>query len=600
MTIMLVTPPQYDPTMPALAIPCLTAVLRDKGYHVVPKDANIEFFDSVLSKKGLENAYEKIKKMQVTFDFLDYRPNNMEQLISKKNFLIESVESAKKVLRSPTDFYNYEVYKNSFEILEDCLHFASLPYYETEVSFAELRMPYSSTSTIQILKSVRDELCNPYIDFYKNTTLKEINSLNPKIVGISINLQSQIIPGLTLAYMIKQTQKDIHIVVGGNYFSLLKENLKTNLKLFSFFDSIILNEGETAITKLVECLEKGLSLQNVPNLIYKEGTKIIANELTHIEDINKLPTPCFEGLPLDLYLSPSVILPIYMTRGCYWSKCAFCSLCLSNGAKYRIRNPEKLKRDMKILKAYGCSTFMFIDEAVPPKDMENLCDEIQSSNMDFNWAVHARFEKQFDARLCKKLLNAGCKFLKFGLESANKRILSLMDKGININNVKDVLSNSNSAGLINIISVFFGFPTETLDEAKETIKFVLDNINNINFIGSNNFMLFRNTKVYLNPEKYEIKEIFHTSRDLAVCYKHKTDSGMIEKEVINVYYSFLNVIKELTPWFMNIFHICLYSTHYQSNDLLWVTASREERLMGQDTFTEKKIANAKRMLLDLC
>lgn len=597
---MLISPPLYDPSMPGLALPCLTAALRNRGHEVISRDANVEFFDTILSRKGLQNTLKKIEERQISFEFLGYKPKEMDRLIDKKDFLIEEVENAKELLRHPADFYDYEKYKQSSELIKDCLHFASLPYFRCEISFTNFISAYSDTSTKQILKAVKDDICNPFIDFYKQNILPDIFREAPKAVGISINLQPQVIPGLTLAYLIKQTLKDIHIVIGGSYFSALKDKLETNPMLFSFFDSVIINEGETAITELMNCLEKGTTLSNVPNLIYKNGSLITTNDTIHIEDINTLPAPCFDDLPLHLYFSPQLILPMYMTRGCYWGKCAFCSLCRSNGAKFRIRTAQKVTEDMqKLYQQYGCSTFFYVDEAIPPKDMEYLADEIQKSSLNIDWGTHARFEVQFDENLCKKLANAGCRFLKFGLESASEKILNLMDKGINMNQVKDVLHACNKAGIITLISIFFGFPTETLDDAKETIKFALDNTQIINFIAGGNFVLFKNAKVFLDPEKYEIKDILNNNEDLSLSYQYNVKTGITNEEAVNINSSFTEALKEIMPRTINIFHIFLYSIYYNSSNILWITASKEERLMGEDLFKKKRISAAYEKIAEL-
>lgn len=565
---MIITPPHYDPTMPGLSIPCLASSLQNAGYDVIIRDLNVEFFDKLLTKKELTNKYAKFQERRLSFKFLNYQPINEDELITKKDFLINSIESAKNNLRNPSHFYDYKSYRQSFEIIDQCLELASLPYYKTQLLFNDFKTLYLTTSTDQILKAVQDNFCNPYIEFYKTQILKEIRSQNLDVIGISINLNSQVIPGLTLAFMLKQMAPNIHIVVGGSYFTLLEENLKNNLKIFSLFDSVVLNEGETAIIRLVECLEKGLSLQNVPNLIYKDNAQILISQGRHIEDINKLTTPSFEGLPLSLYFSPQLILPMYMTRGCYWGKCAFCCFCNSDKSTLRVRNSKYVKEDMDVLSLkYQCATFMYLDEAIPPKDMVKLGDELLNTTTKYNWAVHARFEKQFDENLCLKLANAGCRYLKFGLESGNDRMLALMNKGINLDQVKQILDNANKAGIVTIISIFFGFPTETLAEAQDTVDFVLDNIDKINFTGSDKFILFKNTKVYNNPEKYKINKIFNNIDDLETSYKYSTETGMTIQEIDKIYHDFVAKIEKLTPLFINIFHILLYSAHFNSNKL---------------------------------
>ena len=51
-----------------------------------------------------------------------------------------------------------------------------------------------------------------------NEILDNIKSKNPDYIGISINSSSQVIPGLTLANMLK-TNSNAHINIGGNFLA---------------------------------------------------------------------------------------------------------------------------------------------------------------------------------------------------------------------------------------------------------------------------------------------------------------------------------------------------------------------------------------------
>ena len=47
MNISLVFPPQFDPSVPHLALPCLTAVLRRAGHRVTQRDVNLELYEDM-------------------------------------------------------------------------------------------------------------------------------------------------------------------------------------------------------------------------------------------------------------------------------------------------------------------------------------------------------------------------------------------------------------------------------------------------------------------------------------------------------------------------------------------------------------------------
>ena len=100
------------------------------------------------------------------------------------------------------------------------------------------------------------------------------------------------------------------------------------------------------LLELAKCLAKGKNLEAVPNLIYDDGTKVCVNETCPPENIDSLPTPCFDDFPLDLYFSPELILPIMASRGCYWRKCAFCDHSHVYGNRYAPRNNERVVDDL--------------------------------------------------------------------------------------------------------------------------------------------------------------------------------------------------------------------------------------------------------------
>ena len=51
--VMLLFPPEWVPTAPYLALPSLTAVLRQAGHHVIQRDVNIEMYDHFFSDSFL-------------------------------------------------------------------------------------------------------------------------------------------------------------------------------------------------------------------------------------------------------------------------------------------------------------------------------------------------------------------------------------------------------------------------------------------------------------------------------------------------------------------------------------------------------------------
>ncbi|MDP2766925.1 MAG: radical SAM protein, partial [Candidatus Methanoperedens sp.] len=546
----LLFPPQWIPTQPYLSLPSLTAFLKANDCNVEQKDINISFYDNLLSKPGLRSFYERAN---LKFQELDSRrelsPKLQKQYaalgssILFGDYIVNEVDSAKKILKSREYFYDIEELFRAFKILELGLKLASSAYYPTNLTFHSYDMRCSCRSSKEVLSSINDREENLFIDYFKKNTVPDILRDKPELIGISIINTSQIIPGLTLANLIKNSSPDTHINIGGSVFTRLINEISHNNELFSVFDSVIVHEGETALLNLIRHLNNEFDISNISNLIYKNGTDIKVNKLNfHGEDINSLPTPSFDGLPLDMYFSPELILPVLSSRGCYWRRCTFCDHGYGYSGKYRPRDVELLYNDLEKLKnKYETRFFTFQDEGISSNLIGALSDRIIENKLHISWLADSRFEPAFSPEFSDKLSNAGCKMLYFGLESANERILRCMDKGIKKDNVLKICKYCTDAGIWAHLFLIFGFPTETRAEARETMDFILQNKKTIRSVAFGSFQLTKHSRVYENPTSFDVNRIIQNdSIDLSLWYEHEVSRGMLKNETDEVIQEFYN------------------------------------------------------------
>lgn len=293
--------------------------------------------------------------------------------------------------------------------------------------------------------------------------------------------------------------------------------------------------------KLAEKIEKNCDFETVPNLIYKtQNGRIGESKIIYVEDINSLPTPLFDGYDLDMYFSTHRILALLTSRGCYWNKCTFCTLCSTYGSIYRKRKINLVIDDLKtLIQKYKCRYFIFDDESISPKRLNLLSKEIIQNDLDIIWLALTRLEKGFSQKIFEIAYKSGCRSISCGIESGCQRILNLMNKGIKLEIMKKVLKQSSNAGIWNNVFVIFNFPTETKEEAKETINFVFNNKDSIDSINFTEFMLEHGSDVYKNLEKYSIKIIFEKKQDFGPTYNYISEKGMNKKEIKNDVFEFL-------------------------------------------------------------
>ena len=574
----LLFPPQWIPTQPYLSLPSLTSFLKANNCNVSQMDVNASFYDHLLSKKGLQIYYDKAQiKIRELDSLKELSPMLQKQYAALSSsilfgdYIINGVDDAKKITKGKKDFYDIEKLFNAFKILELGLKLASAAYYPSSLTFHSYDMRHSCRSSKEVLEAINDRKENLFIEYFEKYTLPEVLEGKPDLIGISIINTSQLIPGLTLANIIKKADPDIHINIGGSVFTRLVNEISRNKELFSVFDSVIVHEGETALLNLARYLNNQFEIKDISNLIYREGTEIVVNRLNSAgENIDSLPTPCFDGLPLDKYLSPELVLPVLSSRGCYWNRCTFCDHGFGYAGRYRPRDVDLLFKDIKTLQEkHKTNFFTFQDEGLSTKTIGALSDRIIEKKMNISWLADSRFEPSFSPELGSRLSLAGCKMLYFGLESASERVLNCMDKGIKKEDVLRICKYCRDAGIWTHLFLIFGFPTETYKEARETMDFILQNNDKIRSMSFGGFQLTKHSKVYEKPSMFSVLKIYQDhGTDLSLWYDCDISEGLSKKDtedVIREFYTELaHKYPDLSIWSnLDREHLFLYIAHYK-------------------------------------
>ncbi|PIR01784.1 MAG: radical SAM protein [Nitrospinae bacterium CG11_big_fil_rev_8_21_14_0_20_45_15] len=587
MKTLLIFPSQWYPTQPYLSTPYLTAYLRSKGWEVEQRDFNIESYDHFLSApviNGLAGKIErKLETMRAKKTFSIKDKTMMDVLATGLKFssvIAGQVEDAKKVLRTPERFFDFNAYRQADLIIKSALKLVSDVYAPTVFNLSTFESgTRAEESTFRAAESARDAETNPFIDLYDQVLLKTEDWSSYQVVGISIVGISQIIPGLTLARMLKERYPALHITLGGPIFSVNSNQLLGKPEFFKeFCHSVVTFEGEEPLNRLLCALKAGDSLATVPNLIYVEKDEVRINPERVEMRFEEIPPPTFDGLPMDKYLSPYPIIPILQSRGCYWGKCTFCTHSYVYGHRYGKQKTMQMVSEIAAhSKRYKTKYFTFSDEAVSPHSLNDVSDALIEQGVEIKSLALLKFEKVMDDTLFRKIKKAGFIFLMYGLESANDRVLALIDKGTTKEAEHDVLMRSHNAGIWNHAFLFFGFPTETRDEAQETIDFLKNNLESIHSFGPGVFLLNRDSSCYQFPEKYSIKEIIQDPvTDISMNLDFIADKGMSRSEAVE----------------MNDKCIKFGESNFPSLQL-WGTLPREHFLLYLDHFGKDSLGGKK-------
>lgn len=536
MKVVLIFPPQWTPAMPHLALPALSSYLRANGATVIQRDLNVETYNTILTRQHLEQTVARLRQ--------DYgadgrrRPSRpalpprdrVQQALRDGPRLAARIEQAVQTVRSEA-FFDGPTGLAAMETVLDALDLASLPFFPAALELTTMRPPAPVDNSRQLLQVVRDPQANMLLTLFRRGILADITREQPDIVGISIPTMEQMLAGMTLAYLIKQAGLRCHVTVGGPHISMLREQLPRVPALFDLIDSAVVFEGERPLLRLAEALDGDKNLGGVPNLIYRDGQQIRVNPVEEAAPFDDLPTPDFDGLPLQRYLAPRQALPLLTARGCYHGKCAFCNVGYGRATAHYHQLPAArvVEQMQAVHEKYGVQHIFFADEAITPRNLRDVSAALAAADSPITWCGCVRFEKALTAELLQSMARGGCRMLLFGLETASLPIVERMHKGVQVEQMGRILDEGAAAGLWNHTFFFFGFPGETIEHAQETINFVYAHGHTIHSASPGTFVLERYSPAYLHPEQYGITRIVDKPEDdLAIYFDYEAAAGMDE------------------------------------------------------------------------
>lgn len=341
--------------------------------------------------------------------------------------------------------------------------------------FGYLASSLSQNHRAKIYDQLRDKLSDNLLMDY---LLRE----NPDIIGLSAYTKD-IHQVKALMYRIKQLLPGARTVLGGVQMSLMPR--ETFKHLGRSIDFGFAGESELAFSRFIEAVNEdktGSNLEEVPNLVWRCDGNIKINTSHFSEDLDDLPFPSWELMPPNGYPKAPhgafyrqfPVAPIITSRGCPYP-CTFCAAGAIAGKKVRYRTIDNVMEEVKYLvQRMGVNEIHIEDDNFSMKKdrVIEFCESILSENLGMTWSLPNGMRlNNLDLSTLKLMRKSGCYAVNIGIESGNDRILEKIKKQISKNEIKAQISMAKEAGLD--IGGFFiiGFPDETVDEIKDTIRF---------------------------------------------------------------------------------------------------------------------------------
>jgi len=333
-------------------------------------------------------------------------------------------------------------------------------------------------------------------------TAQRARELSPRLTAVvvyghqpSASTQNMTAAGAVCAAVKRQQPEQPVLLVGGHVAALPERTLEEEA-----VDFVCGGEGPYTLADLIQALrEPSPDFSKVRGLWYRQDGKAqwtpaaplvrnldeempgIAWDLLPMSKYRAHNWHCFDGLKRQPYAA------IYTTLGCPYH-CSFCCIQapFRSGEKelgyketvnsYRFWSIDSVMKQLDILvNQYGVRNIKIADEmfVLHPKHVNGLCDAIIARGYDLNIWAYARVDTVRE-EMVDKLKRAGFNWLAFGIEAANQRVRTDVQKGFGQEEIFKTVNRVREAGINVIGNYIFGLPEDDPASMQETLDLALE------------------------------------------------------------------------------------------------------------------------------
>jgi anaerobic magnesium-protoporphyrin IX monomethyl ester cyclase len=280
---------------------------------------------------------------------------------------------------------------------------------------------------------------------------------------------------------LKEHLPEVIIIVGGPHASALPGETLEEIKSI---DIIVKGEGDDTIVELIDAIENKQDLSPIKGIAFRKNGRIVETpDRELIENLGRLPVPAYHLLKYNLYRSygwnnwvnghRKPLGVIFAGRGCY-GKCNFCATKVMFGERMRFFPLERIKSEIDLLvNKYKIRVLYFQDDTFTAnrRMVNEICGYLIQNgyNKNLEIMVSSRTDTIHLPTL-RIMRKAGIRWICFGVESGNQKILDIMHKKTTLDQIRRAFKAANKAGLFVAGNYMIGHLGETYETAMDTIN----------------------------------------------------------------------------------------------------------------------------------
>lgn len=287
----------------------------------------------------------------------------------------------------------------------------------------------------------------------------------PGLIGLSLTTR-QWLRGRDVARELRaRLEPSIPLVAGGLHPTFSADDVLSR----PGFDYVCVGEGEEAMLELVEALERdGRVSAPIANIQVRGGPAVTPRK--PFEPIDALP-----WMARDLLAEEHGVVHMTTQRGCPFP-CTYCAARMYNvlyeDQSYgRRRSHASVLAELEELRRSGPLNYViFLDDTFTIQHpwVKEFC-RIYAERFKVGFSLHARADT-VTQDLLRRLADAGCKHITFGVESGSPRVRrEIMKRPIPDERIKDAFRWSQELGILATANYMLGLPGETREDLEQTL-----------------------------------------------------------------------------------------------------------------------------------
>jgi anaerobic magnesium-protoporphyrin IX monomethyl ester cyclase len=248
-------------------------------------------------------------------------------------------------------------------------------------------------------------------------------------------------------------------------------------------DYVLVGEGDHTLVELLAALKNADDANNVAGVVFRGEDGALVRTLPRpvIAKLDELPFPAWELVDHAKYQRAwqsahgYTSMNLVTTRGCPFH-CNWCAKPIW-GQRYNVRSPQNVVDEMRWLKeAYNPDHIWFMDDIMGIQDkwLEEFADLLDAAKVRIPFKSLNRVDLLLRGKSIAALARAGAQIVWVGAESGSQKILDAMEKGTRVEQIYEATRQLHAHGVKVAFFLQFGYPSETREDIKLTLKMVRD------------------------------------------------------------------------------------------------------------------------------